>query len=127
MRDIKSFEQECDLLMGELNNYDASPSEAQDLANKFLGMSYRVVGVIRDISNEIIMLDICEKGAYKSGFDSVDEKVNVTKAKALAQSNPKFLLAMKKKQEMENYKDYWKGVLDVFNNAHIFYRGLCRS
>ena len=119
---LNKIEAEFDELMDKLNVYDVSPSEAYELAAKFLAGSYRVNKIVRDVSNDIIRLDIREKASYKVAFDGIDNKINVTKSKAIASADKDYLARMMEKEEAENAKSYWKGVYEVFTNAHIFYK-----
>jgi len=125
MEDV--LKKDCDELMERLSEYNVSPSEAQELSQRFLSMCHRVNHRLRDINNEMIKLSIMEKLAYKKAFAAVDPKANVSKAKAFASADKGYIEASIKLQREDNEKGYWKGVYDVSNNAHIFYKLLCRD
>jgi len=131
MKELKSWlnklEKEFDELMGKLNLYNVSPSEAYELAAKFLSASYAANKAIRDISNELIIFDLQEKTAYKDAIEKIDNKVNVIKTKAIASADKAYLSKILKKQQLEGLKSYWRGCYDIFNNAHIFYRNVAKD
>lgn len=124
---LEALEKECDVLMERLTDYMVSPAEAQELANRFLSMTYRVNHQLRDINNELIKLSVLDKMAYKTAFDKVDAKANVSKAKAEASADKEYLKNSIALQRLENDKDYWKGVYDIFEKGHLFYKMLTRD
>jgi len=127
VQEIVKLEAECDLLMEELQDYNVSPSKAQELSNKFLGMSYRINRKIRDMRNEMIKLSLLERNSYSKAFKSQDPKLNVSKAKAFASADKEYMRSHIMLQRNENERDYWKGIYDIFNDAHKFYKSLCRE
>jgi len=124
---VGNLEQECDTLMERLTSYNVSPAEAEELSNQFLGMTYRINHKLRDVKNELIKLSILEKNAYSTAFKSLDNKLSVSKQKALASADISCLKASVVLQKTENERDYWKGNYDVFQDAHKFYKSLCRD
>jgi len=118
---------DSDKLIEKLAEYNVSPAEAQELSQKFLGMSYRINRKLRDIKNEVIKNSILEKNAYKKAFQVIDNKLSVSKQKALASADMEYLKNSVILQKNVNDVDYWKGVYEVCNNAHIFYKQLCRD
>jgi len=124
---MEALEQECDTLMEELANYNVSPAEAEELANKFLAMAYRINRKVRDIRNDIIKLSLLERNAYADAFKQLDDKLSVSKQKALASSDRNFLRQNVLLQKTSNACEYWRGNYDVFEKAHIFYKSLCRD
>ena len=85
------LEKDCDETMESLADYEVSPDEAQSRATKFLALSYRVNSKIKSVKNEIIKAKVLATTSYASAFNGVDEKANVSKAKALASANPEHL------------------------------------
>jgi len=84
-----------------LEEYDVSPAEAQELAQKFLGMSYRINSRLRDVRNDIIKNSILERNAYKNAYNGMDKKLSVSAQKAIASANIDYMKAYSFKNSKE--------------------------
>jgi len=128
MEDNKNLlKNDCDEMMERLSNYEVSPNEAQELATRFFQLAYRVNNKLRDVKNEIIRSKTLATTAYANAFNVVDEKANVSKAKAVASADKTYLRQNVELQRLENEESYWKNMLDLMNNGHIFYKLLARD
>jgi len=119
--------EDCDSLMERLSSYNVTPSEAEELSSRFLDMTYRINKHLRDIKNEQIKFSILDKNKYADAFKELDNKLSVSKQKALASSNKEYLRANVMLQKNSNEIDYWKSNLDICQDAHKFYKSLCRD
>lgn len=118
--------QDLDALLDKLVDYEVTPNEAQARATEFLSLSYRVNSRLRDTRLEIIKAKVLSDNAYSNAFKTIDEKVNVSKAKALASADREYLKNSVELQKLESEESFWKGMFEVVNNGHIFYKMLTR-
>lgn len=123
----EELRKECDELIDCLSDFMVSPVEAQRLSARYLTMKHRISNVLLDVRNELVKFNVAESIKYGEAFAEQDPKLNVSKARAYALSNKKYLSAMKKKKECENEKKYWKEMLSLMEQGHFFYKSLCRD
>jgi hypothetical protein len=126
-KDVDQLMSDCDAAMERIADVTVTPAEAEELSNLFLGLTYRVNNRIRELKNDLIPLELKKTLSYNKAFKSVDDKVNVSKAKALASADTEYLSDMARQTKKENEVDYWKRNFDVLNNAHIFFKSLTRA
>lgn len=119
--------EDCDAIMDKIADSTVTPSEAEELSNKFLGLTYRINARLRDLRGDGILLEGVKDIVYSQAFGGIDEKANVSKAKAMATANPTFQKSSIKHKRKDNEIKYWSGNYDIMNNAHIFYKMLCKD
>lgn len=124
MRDIGV---DCDEMMEKLVDYEVSPNEAQERATQFLSLAYRVNAKLTDVKNDIIKAKVLTTASYANAFSGIDEKANVSKAKALASADKSYLKQSIELQKLEVQESHWKNMFELMNNGHIFYKLLTRE
>lgn len=101
---------------------EATPHEAKRASAFALETSLWIARVLRDIKNEIILLEVKKTATYSKSFKGIDDKVNVSKAKAMASANPDHIMADVELKRAENMKEYFEEMFKVCENAHKFYK-----
>lgn len=109
MRDIGV---DCDEMMEKLVDYEVSPNEAQERATQFLSLAYRVNAKLTDVKNDIIKAKVLTTASYANAFNGIDEKANVSKAKALASADKSYLKQSIELQKLEVQESHWKNMFE---------------
>lgn len=124
MADLKA---DCHELMEKLVDYEVSPNEAQHRATLFFSLTYRVNNRLTEVKNEIIKAKVMATASYANAFNGIDEKANVSKAKAIASADKSYLKNSIELQRLEAEEGHWKNMFEIMNNGHIFYKGLTKA
>ncbi len=119
----KQIEDKCDKVRVALAECpEATPHEAKTHSAFALETSIYLYRLLRYINKEIIKVEVQKDASYSSAFKNIDDKVNVSKAKAIASANidhQKHSIMLKK---LENDREYFKGMVSVCENSHKFYK-----
>lgn len=99
---------------------------AEDRASKFLMAQARLVSWRRDFSDAKVKLVSSERLSYASAIGSVDGK-NVTEKKLNAEADKRYIKVREDLEYTDTTITYLKSFIEIFGNAHVFYRQLCRD
>lgn len=120
---IQEIETQCEKVRVTLaEEPDVTPAEATFHSAYALETALRIVRVLRDIKDEIIKIEVLKSAAYGKAFESLDNKLNVSKMKALASKDKDYLKQDILLKKSENAVDYFKGMYDVCMDSHKFYK-----
>ena len=121
--DFNKIEKKYDELISQLSNYNVMPSEAKELATRFLGASFEVNKIVRFIRNDMVLLDQSIKISYKQAIEKSEGK-SITEKKINAEANAEYLKYCKELTYTGNNLEYFRSLLKLFEQGHIFYKGL---
>lgn len=120
---IELVEQRCEQVRLALAECpDASPAEAKKHSAYALETSLMIVRVLRDVNTELIKIQVQKDAAYSNAFKLVDDKINVSKAKAIASGDKNNQIQTVKLKQFEGYQEYFKKMYEVCENSHRFYK-----
>lgn len=121
---LEEIETYTDLLPTSGNS--VSKSDAEDRATKFLVISSKLLNA-RFLANEdkIKAISIA-KSIFAQVTREADGK-NVTEKKLNAEANSDYQEAREYLEKIENKVDFFKTYINIFNDAHVFYRQLSKE
>ena len=102
------------------------PNEANKRASKFLAATAHLNEYKRQYKKEQIKATSLERAIYAQGMQSTEVK-NVTEKKAFAEANSSYIEARENLETIEAELSYIQTYMDIFQNAHIFYRKLAHE
>lgn len=123
---VQAFEIECEELINHLPETDCEFRTADEYAVKFLKGSMRINSILKKLRNFRINLKQQSKIAYSLAFQNAGS-TKVTEKNKMADRDGNFLAWEKCKEENENRIKYFKGLFEVFRDAHIYYKNYARD
>lgn len=123
MMDLKLFEDRYQELIDKIPDFEIAPSLAKELSTRFFKATYEINKIIKDIRNEMILLEQVCKVVYKQSIERAEGK-NVTEKKISADADFDYLESLKKFEEHSNNLEYFRTLYRVMENGHIFYKGI---
>lgn len=95
-------------------------------ASKFLLAIAKLVAVRDQLLNSKVKKDALRSISYADAINNAPGTNAPTKS-ANADANPNYLAASEEVSIIDNQLQYVKTMIEVFNNAHILYRGLMKG
>lgn len=126
MLDLKEHENKYKELIDKLPSHGCSFSDADSLAVEFLKASYDINNELRRVRNEILKLKTLRNIEETNAFNKSEAKTVSAKEKDV-QVNTQYVQANIDYGKMKNNEDYFKNLYNLFENAHIYYRGFARD
>lgn len=123
---IGDIEKTYDNLINNIPDSGVSPGEAERLATLFFKATYEINKIKRNIKSDVIILEQASNALYTNAVRSAEGK-NVTEKKINANRDLEYLKIMKELGERQNTFEYFKHLLDIMTNGHIFYKNIARE
>jgi len=118
---LKDFISKCANLL-ELSE-GITPQEASKRAAKFLAAHAVLNEYKRQYKQEQIKATSLERAVYAQGMAN-DTAKNVTEKKAFAEASGSYIEARENLEAIQAELSYLQTYMDIFQNAHVFYRKL---
>ena len=100
--------------------------EAELKASEFLRLNARLISAKFELKSDAVKLTSLRDAVYKGALDTA-EGTNVTTKKINAESNRDYQQIREGVEYTENKIEYVKHYIDLFKDAHIFYRQLSKG
>lgn len=111
----------------ELITVDAkSLAQARERSAKFLIIQSVLATFLRDFEEEKAKVKTLETATYSQAIREADGK-SITEKKISAEENISYSSAREALEKMEAVRDYVRTHIKIFENAHLFFRQLCRD
>lgn len=124
--DYNELAEEYVELVAKLPDRDCSYDDADYYAVQFLKAGIKISKVLRNIRNDLILLNHNQRTAEKQAYDSSEGKTHNPK-KFDAQVDMGYLKESKKYEKLLNTKKYFKSLYELFTSAHQYYKNLARD
>lgn len=103
-----------------------SYTEAEKRAGSFIEVQSWITNVIHILSAEKIKLLSVQTATYAQEMSKCTAKT-VTENKLTTEASAEYVKAREDFESLENDLRYFKSHYEIFNNAHIFYRGMAKG
>lgn len=103
-----------------------SYTEAERRAGEFLAAQATLIDLKHTFSSEKIKLLSAQSAVYAQELFKGTAKT-VTENKVAVEASEEYTKAREALEQVDNDISYLKAYLDVFNNAHIFYRNMAKG
>ena len=100
--------------------------ESRERAAKFLEIQAILVACLREIMVELSKLDTIKEATFANAIVSVEGK-NVTEKKILVAKDSNYSSIREMFEQLESFREWIKGHIRIFENAHILYRSFSRE
>lgn len=101
-------------------------SQSEVKASKFLVAVAKLANLRDKLMNAKIKKDALKSVAYAEAINNAPG-TNAPTKQANAEATPAYLGAAEEVQMIDNQLSYTKTMIDLFNNAHLLYRGLMKG
>jgi hypothetical protein len=115
-----------DQLMDKLPGVEVAYNDAGNLAEEFLKGTYRAMTEKKNVDNEIVKLEVLMDTSFSKAVESA-EGSKITEKKEAAKLDTDYIRSKVKYGEAKNLSDFLRHCIKLFENAHIFYRGIYRG
>lgn len=103
-----------------------SLADARNRAAKLLVIQSILASFLKDFEEEKSKIKTVQLATYSQVVKSVEGK-NVTEKKINVEADPGYASYREAFEKMESVRDYLKTHIKIFENAHLFFRQLCRD
>jgi hypothetical protein len=124
MNEIKEYIQRFESLLPV--GTSISYTEAEKRAGEFLAAQAMITNWRHLLSTDKIRLLSVQTAVYAQQMLKGTAKT-VTENKLTAEASEEYTSAREALEQIENDLSYLKAYYDIFNNAHIFYRGMAKG
>jgi hypothetical protein len=101
-------------------------ADSRDRSAKFLVVQAILTTYLRQVNEELAKLSALRDAIFADSIRKTEGK-NITEKKINVAENEKYAESLKKCEELESLREWVKGHVKIFENAHILYRGLSRD
>lgn len=107
--------------------YDSNDlRDAEIKASEFLAINAQIISMKLELQSYQVRLISLQDAVYKDAVMNAGGK-NVTESKLIAEATKDYQLTRENVENINAQLDYLKHFIDLFNNAHIFYRQLSKG
>lgn len=124
MKEIKDYFEVMNALLPV--NGSISVVEYERRASEFLTALARIADWKHMLSEEKIRLTSIQLAVYADQLSRGSEKT-ITANKTIAEASPEYTKAREDLEFIENDISYLKTHYEIYNNAHLFYRQMCKE
>lgn len=103
-----------------------SMPEAERRAGEFLVVMAKIADWKHLLGKEKIKLTSIQTAIYAEELSNGKAKT-MTENKVTAEASTRYISSREALEEMDNDISYLKTYYEIFNNAHLFYRQMCKS
>lgn len=100
--------------------------EAERRASQFLVASAHIAEWVHIFRDSKIKAESVQVATFSSEMNKSESKL-VTEKKAQAEASTSYVKAREEFEYIENDISYLKTYAEIYNNAHIFYRGIAKE
>ena len=101
-------------------------AESRERSAKFLVVQAILTTYLKQVTEELAKLSALRDATFADSIRKSEGK-NITEKKINVAENEKYCESEKKCGELESLREWVKGHIKIFENAHILYRGLSRD
>lgn len=101
-------------------------SESRERAAKFLVAQAVLTQYLREVDEELSKRSILKDTSYADVLGKSDSG-KITEKKLLVIKNDEYKKSLEDYNKWESLRDWVKGFIKIFENAHLFYRGISRE
>lgn len=103
-----------------------SLAQARERSAKFLVIQSVLASFLKDFEEEKARIKTLETATYSQAIREAEGK-NITEKKVSAEENIAYSSSREALEKMEAVRDYIRTHIKIFENAHLFFRQLCRD
>jgi hypothetical protein len=101
-------------------------AKSRERAGEFLVIQAVLTTYLKQVSEDLSKLSALKDATFADSIRKSEGK-NVTEKKINVAKDDGYTGALKNYEELDSLRDWVKGHIKIFENAHILYRGLSRS
>lgn len=102
---------------------DKSIAESKERSAKFLIIQAILLNSLREINRDLAKFGVLRDATYATAIRDIGGK-NITEKKINVIENQDYAENKQKFEEIEALRDWIKGHIKIFENAHVLYRNL---
>lgn len=103
-----------------------STVESERRAGEFLSVQAYIADLRHILSEEKIKLLSVQTATYAEQLSKCSGKT-ITENKVTVEASEEYIRAREELESIENDLSYLRAYSDIFQNAHVFYRQMCKS
>lgn len=126
MKSVSDLEQYVDEVVDLIPMDGLSSEEIRSRAGKFLVACAILVNRHREVEDACAKAETLEN-TYLAQAIQLSQGKNITEKKSDAQANPDYTSAKEAREILDSERHWVKSYVDIFNNAHLFYRQACKD
>jgi hypothetical protein len=101
-------------------------AESRERAGRFLVAQALLTSYLKQIDEELAKFSVLKDATFAKTINKTDGK-NVTEKKINAGANEEYCQMTVSYDNLVAVREWIKGHIKIFENAHILYRGFCRE
>jgi hypothetical protein len=118
-----------EVVQGQLDLITVTPeglASSKDRAARFLVVQATLIEYLRQVDEELAKRSTLKEATYANKISTIVGK-NITEKKIIIATDEEYSSVRESYEELEALREWVKGHIRIFENAHILYRGFSRE